>query len=296
MTITINTNISASVAQAAMTRNSRELDTAMEKLSTGKKINSAADNASGLAITTRMTSQIQGAAAAISNASDAINMVRIADAALIEIESMLQRMRELTLQAASGTVTATDRIYLDAEYQNMLQGIDQIVENTDYNGIALLNNDVAKADRLITFQIGVNASQTKTYFPGVFVDDGSRSNVGAIYQKAPNILSSTLHTGVSSSYAADNFQAALKAIDGALLTVERQYAENGSFINTITRTVDNLFNTQVNTEAARSRIMDSNYARETSNLARTQIVQQAGMAMIAQANALPKTVMMLLSD
>ena len=88
----------------------------------------------------------------------------------------------------------------------MLQGIDQIVENTDYNGIALLNNDVAKADRLITFQVGVNASQTKTYFPGVFVDDGSRSNVGAIYQKAPNILSSTLHTGVSSSYAADNFQ------------------------------------------------------------------------------------------
>ncbi len=178
----------------------------------------------------------------------------------------------------------------------MLQGIDQIVENTDYNGIALLNNDVAKADRLITFQVRVNASQTKTYFPGVFVDDGSRSNVGAIYQKAPNILSSTLHTGVSSSYAADNLQAALKAIDGALLTVERQYAENGSFINTMTRTVDNLFNTQVNTEAVRSRIMDSNYAREISNLARTQIVQQAGMTMIAQANALPKTVMMLLSD
>ncbi len=99
-----------------MTRISRELDTAMEKLSTGKKINSAADNASGLVITTRMTSQIQGAAAAISNASDAINMVRIADAALIEIESMLQKMRELTLQAASGAVTATDRIYLDAEY------------------------------------------------------------------------------------------------------------------------------------------------------------------------------------
>ena len=179
--ITINTNISASVAQATMTRNSRELDSAIEKLSTGKKVNSAADNASGLAITSRMTSQIQSAAAAISNASAAINMVMIADAALIEIKSMLHRMRELTLQAASGTVAATDRIYLDAEYENMLKGIDQIVENTDYNGIGLLNNDVAKADRLITFQVGVNAPQTKTYFPGVFVDDGNRSNVGAIY-------------------------------------------------------------------------------------------------------------------
>ena len=110
-------------------------------------------------------------------------------------------------------------MYLDPEYQNMLRGTDQSAENTDYSGIGLLNNDVARADRLITFQVGVNASQTKTYFPRIFVDDGNRSNVGAIYQKAPNILSSTLYTGVSSSYAADNFQAALKAIDGALLTV-----------------------------------------------------------------------------
>lgn len=290
----VNTNVNVSITQNALVANERNMNTAMERLFTGQRINGAKDDAAGLAIASRMTSQITGAAAAISNATDAISMVTIADAALVEIESMLQRMRELTLQAASGTVSAADRVYLDAEYQKMLEGIDQIVENTDFNGIGLLNNDVAKADRLITFQIGPNPSQTTTYFPGVFVDDGTRSNVGAIYQKAPNILSSTLHSGVSSSWAADNFQAALKAIDGALLTVERQYAENGSFLNTMIFAVDNLSNLKVNAEAARSRILDSNYAQETSELARTQIIQQAGTAILAQANQLPQTVLALL--
>jgi flagellin len=294
MAFTINTNISASVAHAAVAQNSRHLGTAMEQLSTGRKINSAVDNAAGLAIAERMTSQIKSMAAAITNINDAISMIGTADAALIEITEMLQRMRELAIQAGTDTVSSADRVYLDAEYQEMLLGIDQIVESTYYNGTGLLNNDASSAARTLTFQIGPNANQTATYLPGTFVDDGNQSNVGAIYQKAPNILSGTLHTGVPTSWAANNFEAAVKAIDGALTTVERTRSRNGTFLNSMEFALDNLTTSKINLEASRSRILDTDYAEATSELARTQIIQQAGMAMIAQANSAPNIVMMLL--
>jgi len=268
----------------------------MTQLSTGKRINEAADDAAGLAISTRMTSQIKGMAAAITNINDAISMIGTADAALIEITEMLQRMRELAIQAGTGTVNSADRVYLDAEYQEMLLGIDQIVESTYYNGTGLLNNDASSAARTLTFQIGPNANQTATYLPGTFVDDGNQSNVGAIYQKAPNILSGTLHTGVPTSWAANNFEAAVKAIDGALTTVERTRSRNGTFLNSMEFALDNLTTSKINLEASRSRILDTDYAEATSELARTQIIQQAGMAMIAQANALPKVVLSLLRN
>lgn len=294
MALTINTNVSASIANAAVTKNGRALGTAMEQLSTGRKINSAGDNAAGFAIAERMASQIKGMAVAINNISGAISMISTADTALKEITEMLQRMRELALQAGTGTVSTEDRGYLDAEYQQMLLGIDQIVESTYYNGTGLLNNDAVSANRIITFQMGPNANQTTTYLPGTFVDDGSQSNVGSIYQKAPNILSATLNAGVSTSWAANNFEAAVKAIDGALLTVERQVSTNGSFLNKMEFALDNLTTSKINLEASRSRILDTDYADATAELARTQIIQQAGMAMVAQANAASSIVMMLL--
>jgi len=292
----VNTNIASLKAQSAVMTNQRRLDASMTQLSTGKRINEAADDAAGLAISTRMTSQIKGMAAAITNINDAIGMIGTADAALIEITEMLQRMRELAIQAGTGTVNSADRVYLDAEYQEMLLGIDQIVESTYYNGTGLLNNDASSAARTLTFQIGPNANQTATYLPGTFVDDGNQSNVGAIYQKAPNILSGTLHTGVPTSWAANNFEAAVKAIDGALTTVERTRSRNGTFLNSMEFALDNLTTSKINLEASRSRILDTDYAEATSELARTQIIQQAGMAMIAQANALPKVVLSLLRN
>jgi len=292
----VNTNIASLKAQSAVMTNQRRLDASMTQLSTGKRINEAADDAAGLAISTRMTSQIKGMAAAITNINDAISMIGTADAALIEITEMLQRMRELAIQAGTGTVNSADRVYLDAEYQEMLLGIDQIVESTYYNGTGLLNNDASSAARTLTFQIGPNANQTATYLPGTFVDDGNQSNVGAIYQKAPNILSGTLHTGVPTSWAANNFEAAVKAIDGALTTVERTRSRNGTFLNSMEFALDNLTTSKINLEASRSRILDTDYAEATSELARTQIIQQAGMAMIAQANALPKVVLSLLRN
>ena len=290
----VNTNIASLKAQSAVMTNQRRLDASMTQLSTGKRINEAADDAAGLAISTRMTSQIKGMAAAITNINDAISMIGTADAALIEITEMLQRMRELAIQAGTGTVNSADRVYLDAEYQEMLLGIDQIVESTYYNGTGLLNNDASSAARTLTFQIGPNANQTATYLPGTFVDDGNQSNVGAIYQKAPNILSGALHTGVPTSWAANNFEAAVKAIDGALTTVERTRSRNGTFLNSMEFALDNLTTSKINLEASRSRILDTDYAEATSELARTQIIQQAGMAMIAQANSAPNIVMMLL--
>lgn len=134
MAITINTNISASVAQAAMTRNSRELDTAREKLSTGKKINSAADNASGLAITTRLTTEIRKLTQVMANASDFISMMDVADGALIEIEVMLQRMRQLAAQSGTGTTSSADRSNMNREFASLRTEIDRIAKNTAWNG------------------------------------------------------------------------------------------------------------------------------------------------------------------
>ena len=172
----VNTNINASVAQSALARNQRALDTAMEQLSTGRKINSAADDASGLAVSTRMTSQIKGLNVAVKNANDAISMVNTAEGALIEITNMLQRMRELALQAANGTADSADRTYLNQEYQALAAEIDRIADTTEWNGRTILNNTADGASSsLVTFQVGVDTGQTMT------VDFGNFTNGGTIY-------------------------------------------------------------------------------------------------------------------
>ena len=149
----VNTNIGASLAQAALVKNQRALDTAMEQLSTGSKINSAADDAAGLAISTRMTSQINGLNMAVKNANDAINMVNTAEGALIEMTTMLQRMRELALQAANGTTDTNDRSYLDSEYKALYAEIDRIADNTEWNGRTILDNSAdGNAVALLNFR------------------------------------------------------------------------------------------------------------------------------------------------
>ena len=158
----VNTNIGASVAQAALTRNERALNTAMEQLSTGRKINSAGDNASGLAITSRMTSQIKGLDTAIRNANDAISMVNTAEGALDEITNMLQRMRELAVQAGTGTTNSTDRSYLNAEFTALRSEIDRIADNTQWNGRNILDGSAGASTgaSTVAFQVGANQKQT----------------------------------------------------------------------------------------------------------------------------------------
>ena len=286
----VNTNISASIAQAALARNERELTAAMEQLSTGKKINSASDNAAGLAITTRMTSQIRGLDQAVRNAYDAVSMVQTAEGALDEITAMLQRMRELAIQSGTGTTDSVDRTYLNQEYVALRAEIDRVADNTEWNGRVILNGNAGASAggglSAVTFQVGAGEAQTIAVNFGNFTNtDGSMSTLASTRLSAPSIASAV---SVASN--------AITSLDTAITAVSNQRASFGAVNNRLIHAVDNLTNISTNAAQTRSRIMDTDYAAATSELARTQIIQQAGTAMLAQANQLPGTVLQLLQS
>jgi flagellin len=286
----VNTNISASIAQAALARNERELTAAMEQLSTGKKINSASDNAAGLAITTRMTSQIRGLDQAIRNAYDAVSMVQTAEGALDEITAMLQRMRELAIQSGTGTTDSVDRTYLNQEYVALRAEIDRIADNTEWNGRVILNGNAGASAggglSAVTFQVGAGEAQTIAVNFGNFTNtDGAMSTLASTRLSAPSIASAV---SVASN--------AITSLDTAITAVSNQRASFGAVNNRLIHAVDNLTNISTNAAQTRSRIMDTDYAAATSELARTQIIQQAGTAMLAQANQLPGSVLQLLQS
>ena len=285
----VNTNVSASIAQSALMRNERSLSTAMEQLSTGKKINSAADNASGLAISTRMTAQIRGLDQAVRNANDAISMVSTAEGALDEITAMLQRMRELGVQAGTGTTSTQDRDYLNQEYTHLLAEIERVSANTQWNGREILDGNAAGSGQgtSVAFQVGMNPSQTMSVGFGDFTSAGN----GVMTSLNGYTLNSGSSSIASSITAASNV---ITAADVALEAVSNQRATFGAVSNRLTHAIDNLTNVKTQAEGARSRILDTDYAQSTSELARTQIIQQAGTAMLAQANQLPATVLALL--
>ena len=288
----VNTNIGASLAQSALIRNQRALDTAMEQLSTGSKINSAADDAAGLAISTRMTSQINGLNMAVKNANDAINMVNTAEGALIEMTNMLQRMRELALQASNGTTDVNDRSYLNSEYQALYAEIDRIADNTEWNGRTILDNSAdGNASGFVEFQVGMDTGQV------ISVDFGNFTNVSGSGTFA-SFVSAGATAGTISATTTSQAQltssAAIGAIDTALDAISNQRATLGGVANRLTFSVDNLTNISVNASASRSAIMDTDYASSTTDLARASIIAQAGTAMLAQANQLPQTVLALL--
>jgi len=284
----VNTNISASVAQSALVRNSRALSSAMEQLSTGKKINSAGDNAAGLAISTRMTSQIRGLGAAIGNANDAISMVNTAEGALNEVTAMLQRMRELAVQAGTGTTASADRTYLNSEFVALRTEIDRIADNTKWNGRNILDGSAggSAGASTVAFQIGQDGTAAQAFSTAF----GNFNNTTG---KLSGLASKTISAGTVAS-AISNAAGAITELDIVIADVSTQRATFGAVSNRLTHSVDNLTNVKTNSEAARSRILDTDYAAATSELARTQIIQQAGTAMLAQANALPQTVLALL--
>ena len=173
----INTNTAATITANALSKNERAMSQTMERLSTGQRINSAADDAAGLAISSRMTSQINGLETAVRNANDAISMINTADGALIEVSNMLGRMRELAVQSASGTNSATDRAALNTEYVALLNEVGRIAENTEWNGMKLLD-DTPGSSGTVSFQVGANASQTVSTVFGDIGSQQSISNVG----------------------------------------------------------------------------------------------------------------------
>ena len=286
----VNTNVSATIAQNALMKNERAMNTAMERLSTGSRINGAKDDAAGLAISSRMTSQIRGLDMGIRNANDAISMLQTADGALIEVTNMLQRMRELAVQASNGTTTEDDRNYLNAEYANLISEMERIAQNTQWNGRAILQGDAdAAGDSTVAFQVGANGGQT------VEVDFGDISQSGGGAFQAFSAAAATASISAQTTASAiTTGTSAIVAIDSAITAVNTQRATFGAAVNQLTYALDNLASVKVNAEASRSRVLDADYARETSELARTQIIQQAGTAMLAQANQLPQTVLSLL--
>jgi len=278
---TINTNVSALHAQNALTVNARGMSASMEQLSTGSRINSAKDDAAGLAIGQSQTSQIRGLNQAVRNLNDGVNLLQTAEGALNETTNMLQRMRELAVQAASGTYSTTQRSYLQTEFFALNSQIDKIASETTWNGYTVLTGTTGGTTAgTFSFQSGQTSGQT--------IDVA----IGAMTISALGI-SAASSTGIGIS-SAGSASAAIATIDSAINTVNAQRATIGAAINRMTYAADNLTNISANTSASRSTIMDTDYATASTNLSKNQIIQQAATAMLAQANQQPQSVLSLL--
>jgi flagellin len=271
----INTNVKSMVAQNAMTVNNRTLSKTMEQLSTGKRINAAADDAAGLAIANRMTAQIKALDQSVRNANDGISMMQTAEGATKEITTMLQRMRELSVQAANDSYSAGDRTAIAGEMTQLTSEITRVASNTQWNGMSILSGGTAYST--MTFQVGTEGDAT------------SAITVGFTAMSAGALTISAL--SVSTSVQA---QASIELLDTAITAVDTFRSGLGARINRLTSSADNLANIALNTSASRSQIEDTDYAKATTELAKSQIIQQAATAMLTQANQSPQSVLSLL--
>ena len=303
----INTNVAAELTANALARNQQLMSKSLERLSSGKRTNSASDDAAGLAIASRMTAQIKGLDQATRNANDAISMVQTADGAMAEVSTMLQRMRELTVQAANGTNTTAELSVLNTEFESLEAEIHSISTNTQWNGRNILDGALGT----INFHVGANANQTVSItFADLNTDfgateasqagiDGSTASDLDIFTNL-NVTAAGTTSGdetidLASQVITGNAQSTtLGYIDTAIARVNNHRATLGAMMNRLEFAADNLTNISTNTSTAKSRIMDTNYAEETSKLAKAQIIQQAAVAVLAQANQNQKLVMSLL--
>lgn len=331
----INTNISATLAANAIRRNDRAMETAMERLSTGLRINSAKDDAAGLAVSTRMAAVVSGLQMASKNANDAISMLEVAEGATLEINNMLIRMRELAVQSASGTYSDTDREALNLEFGALIEEIDRIAKNTTWNTMSILDGGdatrVTSAAAKVTslnIQLGPDASQVmtlelKSWVPSTAIDAQSDSAGAGANGVDPSVDSGetpdgefdssvtteranntafgggSLFYGTAPGTAIDiknsaNSSHAITQLDKAILGASNERARYGAYMSRLEHSSDNLLNVAQNTDQSRSRIEDADYAIETSELARTQIISQAATAMLAQANQAKQNVLSLL--
>ena len=283
---TINTNLVSLNAQRNLASSQGALATSMQRLSSGLRVNSAKDDAAGLAIAERMNAQVRGMNVAIRNANDAISLAQTGESSLGKVGDIFQRMRELAVQSANGTNSDTDRLSLNEEYVQLAQEVTRTLQGTQFNGRSIL---AATEDS--TFQIGANN-----------VTDIDRITVAAFdwtnATEITNVVSNAVLTGagtptleITDTTTAQN---AIEAIDVAIDAINSQRAEFGAVQNRFENVVSNLMVAVENQSAARSRIMDADYAVETANLSRASILQQAGNAMVAQANQLPQQVLALL--
>ena len=276
----INTNIMSLNAQRNLSATQSALATSVQRLSTGLRVNSAKDDAAGLAIAERMNTQVRGMNVAIRNANDAISLSQTAEGALSKINDMGQRMRELAVQSANATNSDSDRKNLDAEYQALAQEIKRNLAGAAFNGTKLFATAAA-----LTFQVGANAATTDQITIKTENLAGENSIVEVIGAAGADAASIGTAAGAS---------AALGKLDTMLATVNAKRAEFGATQNRFEAVIQTLQVSAENQTAARSRIMDADFASETAALTRAQVLQQAGTSMLSQANSLPNNVLSLL--
>jgi flagellin len=279
MSSIINTNLNSLNAQRNTSASQMSLSTAMQRLSSGLRVNSAKDDAAGLAIAERMSAQVKGMNVAVRNANDGISLSQTAEGALGKVGESLQRMRELAVQSRNATNSNGDRDSLDKEFQQLTAEITRVLGGTTFNGKAIIGASAGAQD----FQIGANTT-TNDIITVTTTDMTADASITAVTTGA--VIDST-STTASLKTVIDN-------IDGAIDRVNNERAVYGATQNRFDSVISNLQVSTENQTAARSRIMDADFASETANLSRAQILQQAGNAMIAQANQLPQQVLSLL--
>ena len=265
----INTNTNSQYAQDAIKVNSKAMSTAMQQLATGNRINAAKDDAAGLSIGQNMTSQVRGLNQAVRNVNDGINQLQTADGALVETSSMLQRMRELAVQSSNATNSAKQREYLQSEYSSLQVEITRIASNTTWNQAGLFGVS-------LVYQAGISSGQTIS----VQIASMDSNSLGLI-------AANTVSTFAKS-------QAAIGLVDSAIDIVNAARSTMGGIMNQLSYSADNMVNISTNIAASRSTVMDTEYATASAQLSKSQIVQQAATAMLAQANQQPQAVLSLI--
>jgi flagellin len=298
--ISINTNYGGLFASKAASQSQRTLDTAMERLSSGLRINYAKDDAAGQAISTRLTAEVEGLQMASRNAADAQSLIDTAEGALQESHNILLRMRELSVQAANGTLTDDDRSALNAEMGQLILEVERIAQTTSWAGNSLINGTgTTDGDKSYVFQLGVNGASSDRIT--VNIDDARAVALGLVTDIATGSSASDndyTATGTDAdtplSIATQTAaQGTIGTIDLAIKAVSNSRAELGAVSNRLTSTINNLDQISVNLSSSKGRIQDADFAAETSNLAKGQILQQAATAMLAQANASKQNVLAL---
>ena len=286
MPLIINTNLLSLDSQRATAQTQQSLATSMQRLSSGMRINSAADDAAGLSISQRMEAQVRGMNVAIRNSNDGISLVQTADGSLGQVGNSLQRMRELAVQAANATNTDADRDSLDQEFGQLAGEIQRVLGGTSFNGKFILGADAGNQ----TFQVGANTSSNDS----ITVATSNLTTDNTITAVAGTDNTGSGRAVIDHTASVSDIDTVINNIDTALNTVNSQRAVMGATQNRFNAVISNLQVSVENQSAAESRITDADFAAETANLSRSQILQQAGTAMIAQANQMPQQVLTLL--
>jgi len=278
MSMIINTNIAALNSQRKLNQTNDSLSTSMERLSSGMRVNSAKDDAAGLAISNKMTSQIRGMTVAVRNANDGISLAQTAESAMGTMTETMQRMRDLAVQSANdAAITSADREKIQTEFKQLNDELTRIISNTEFNGKKIINGSLSGGAAI---QVGANTD--------------ADNHISIDISNLSVTISGVTGASIGSNATATGASAAIDAIDAAIKSIDTARASLGAIQNRFTTTISNLQSSIENQSAARSRITDTDFAAETASLSRNQILQQAGTAMLAQANQSGQSVLSLL--